>query len=54
MNSVIAPSQSAFLQGRNILDGVVIINEVVDFAKKAKKKCFIFKVDFEKAYHSVN
>lgn len=32
----------------------MIINEVVDFAKKSKKECFNFKVDFEKAYDSVN
>lgn len=54
MNSIICPNQSAFLSGRNILDGVVIINGVVDFTKKANKNGFIFKVDFEKAYDSVN
>lgn len=54
MNSIIAPNQFAFLPARNILDGAVIINEVVDFAKKSKRKCLIFKVDFEKAYDSVN
>jgi hypothetical protein len=27
---------------------------VVDLVKRARKKCIIFKVDFEKAYNSVN
>lgn len=54
MNSIISPKQSAFLPGRNILDGAAIINEVVDFAKKSKRDCVILKVDFEKAYDSVN
>jgi hypothetical protein len=31
-----------------------MVNEVVDFAKKSGKECLIFKVDFEKAYDSVD
>jgi hypothetical protein len=54
MDSIIAPNQSAFLKGRNLVDGVVVVNEVVEAAKKLKKDCMIFKVDFEKAYDSVD
>ncbi|XP_019433997.1 PREDICTED: uncharacterized protein LOC109340726 [Lupinus angustifolius] len=37
------------------MDGVVIANEIIDQARKNKnEECFIFKVDFEKAYDSVN
>lgn len=36
------------------MDGVVVVNEVIDFARKARKDCLIFKVDFEKAYDSVS
>jgi hypothetical protein len=36
-----------------LVDGVVVVNEVIDFAKKAGKECLILKVDFEKAYDSV-
>jgi hypothetical protein len=53
MNSIILVSQSAFLKGRQLVDGVLIVNEVVDLAKRAKRECLIFKVDFEKAYDSV-
>lgn len=54
LEKVISINQSAFISGRNIRDGLVAINEVVDFKKKDKIECFIFKVDFEKAYDSVN
>ena len=54
MNSIIYLSQSTFLKGRHLLDGVLIVNEVVDLEKRSKKECMIFKVDFEKAYDSVN
>ncbi|KAL6566436.1 hypothetical protein OROGR_002051 [Orobanche gracilis] len=54
MGSIISQCQSAFISGRFILDGAVVANEIIDFAKKKKKKCLIFKVDFEKAYDSVN
>lgn len=33
---------------------MVIINEVIDLARKKGKDCLIFKVDFEKAYDSVS
>ncbi|GAU34179.1 hypothetical protein TSUD_162800 [Trifolium subterraneum] len=54
MNSLIAGNQSAFIKGRNLVDGVVVVNEVVDLAKRSGKECLIFKVDFEKAYDSVD
>ncbi|XP_019462987.1 PREDICTED: uncharacterized protein LOC109361918 [Lupinus angustifolius] len=51
----ISECQTAFLKGRYIMDGVVIANEIIDQARKNKdEECFIFKVDFEKAYDSVN
>ncbi|KAK2373370.1 hypothetical protein QL285_074404 [Trifolium repens] len=37
-----------------ILDGILIANEVVDEARKFKKELLLFKVDFEKAYDSVD
>jgi hypothetical protein len=51
IDSVISSNQSAFIKGRNLVDGVVVVNEIVDWAKK---ECLIFKVDFEKAYDSVD
>lgn len=54
MHSVISSNQTTFLKGRNILDAVVVLNEVMDFAKGKGKPCMLFKVDFEKAYDSVS
>jgi hypothetical protein len=53
MSSVISDSQSAFIKGRNILDGILVANEVVDEARKCKMELLLFKVDFEKAYDSI-
>nr|GFC60499.1 RNA-directed DNA polymerase, eukaryota [Tanacetum cinerariifolium] len=39
--------------GRQIMDGPFILNEVLHWCNKKKKKSLIFKVDFEKAYDSV-
>ncbi|XP_028074331.1 uncharacterized protein LOC114276709 [Camellia sinensis] len=46
--------QSAFLSGRNIMDGVLVANEIVDWWKKTNRKGLIIKLDFEKAYDTVN
>lgn len=54
LGEVISWNQSAFLASRNILDGIVVANEVVDEARKKKKKMFMFKIDFAKAYDSVS
>jgi hypothetical protein len=54
MDKLISPNQSTFINGRQLLDGVVAINEIIDQAKKLRKECLIFKVDFEKAYDSVS
>ncbi|XP_028055291.1 uncharacterized protein LOC114259471 [Camellia sinensis] len=51
---VVSNVQSAFLKGRNVLDGVLIANEVVDLWKKKHEKGVILKIDFKKAYDSVN
>jgi len=54
IGSVISDSQSAFVKNRQILDGILIANEVVDEAWNKKKDLMLFKVDFEKAYDSVD
>ena len=51
---MIFESQSTFVHRRQILDGIIVVNEVVDEARKMKKELLLFKVDFEKAYDSVN
>jgi len=51
---VVSETQTAFVKDRQILDGILIANEVVDEAKKSNKELMLFKVDFEKAYDSVD
>ncbi|MCH84310.1 cysteine-rich receptor-like protein kinase, partial [Trifolium medium] len=53
IDKVISETQSTFIKGRQILDGILIANEAVDDVKKRKKELLLFKVDFEKAYDSV-
>jgi len=53
IDNIIFEAQSAFIKGRQILDGIVIANEVVGDAKKLKNELIMFKVDFKKAYDSV-
>jgi len=52
--SVIDVNQSAFLGGRGMLDSILVANETVGYLKKEKKSGVLVKVDFEKAYDSVN
>ncbi|GJZ38825.1 putative RNA-directed DNA polymerase, eukaryota, reverse transcriptase zinc-binding domain protein [Tanacetum coccineum] len=54
IDSIISPEQSAFILGRQILDGPLILSEVINWYKKWKKKMMLFKVDFEKAFDSVS
>lgn len=54
MDNRISFNWPTFIKGRLLVCGVVIMNELVGLAKKSKMSRFIFKVDFEKAYDSVN
>ncbi|KAL7587442.1 hypothetical protein Lser_V15G40495 [Lactuca serriola] len=54
IDSVVDKVQSAYIQNRFILDGPLIINELLSWAKQQKKKIFLFKIDFEKAFDSIN
>ena len=47
---VVRPSQTAFMQGRNILDGVTVLHETVNELHRKKLNGVILKIDFEKAY----
>ena len=47
-------TQGAFIQGRQILNVVLIANEVVDEKRRSREEGVVFKIDFEKAYDLVD
>lgn len=52
-NKVISPNQTAFVPGRYILHGVVVIHEVL-YEMARKNSGIILKLEFEKAYDKVS
>jgi hypothetical protein len=51
---IISPRQTAFIKGRNILDGSLALIEIVHELRKKKLGGILLKLDFEKAYDMVN
>lgn len=54
LGGLVSHCQTAFVPGRQLLDGAVIANEIMDLATRDNKECVIFKVNFKKAYDCVN
>ncbi|GKV28626.1 hypothetical protein SLEP1_g37648 [Rubroshorea leprosula] len=54
MSEIVSETQSAFVRGRQLIDSVLVLNEVVDEIKNRKQLAFVFKADFEKAYDCVD
>ncbi|XP_022019626.1 uncharacterized protein LOC110919671 [Helianthus annuus] len=54
IHKLISVEQTAFLAGRNIVDGPLMLNELVAWLKLRKKAGMIFKVDIHKAYDSLS
>jgi hypothetical protein len=51
---VISMTQTAFIPGMNILEGVVILHKTLYELYRRKEKRIIMKLDFEKAYDKVS
>jgi hypothetical protein len=51
---LISPSQTIFMSGRNIMEGVVMLHETIHEIHRKKMSGIILKLDFEKAYDKVN
>ncbi|XP_058733449.1 uncharacterized protein LOC131605067 [Vicia villosa] len=43
IDKLISKSQTTFVSGRQILDGVLVTNEIIDLAKRKKKSYLLFK-----------
>ncbi|KAK1679993.1 hypothetical protein QYE76_040841 [Lolium multiflorum] len=53
-NKIISPFQTAFIRGRNILEGPVALIEIVHELRVKKLGGILLKLDFEKVYDRVN
>ena len=53
-DKLILQTQSAFLKGRNIMNGVLALHEVLHETKRKREIGVVLKLDFEKAYDKVN
>ncbi|RVW54428.1 Transposon TX1 uncharacterized 149 kDa protein [Vitis vinifera] len=53
LHETIHTTQGAFVQGRQIMDAVLIANEIVDERRRSGEEGVVFKIDFEKAYDHV-
>jgi hypothetical protein len=54
VEDLIDKTQTAFMKNRFIMEGVVVLHEILHEVKKKKMSGVLFKVDFEKAYDNVN
>jgi len=54
MDTIVSSYQTTFIKGENLVDEVVVVNELIEFAKKSKRGCLILKVNFQKAYKLTN
>ena len=54
VEKVVSKAQGAFVEGRQILDAVLIANEAIDSIMKNNENGFMCKLDIEKAYDNVD
>ena len=54
LGQAISPVQSAFVEGRQILDAVLIANEAVDSIVRRKESGIVCKLDIQKAYYHLS
>jgi hypothetical protein len=53
-DSIISNSQTAFIRGRNIMEIVIILHEVIHELKRTGRHGVLFKIDFDKSYDKVS
>ena len=54
VGNVVSKAQGAFVEGRQILNAVLIANEAIDSVLKNNENGIMCKLDIEKAYDNVD
>lgn len=54
IGKVISDVKSVYVEGRNILDGPLMVNGLLSWTKRVKKNIMLFKVNFDKEFDSIN
>lgn len=54
MERIIDRCQNAFIKGRNIMDDITCLHEILHDTKAKKKDGVILKLDFQKAYDKIS
>ncbi|XP_058759625.1 uncharacterized protein LOC131632926 [Vicia villosa] len=54
IGKLVSSSQMEFIESRQMVDNVLVLNETLDISKRNKKNFLAMEVDFEKAFHCVS
>ncbi|KAA0025507.1 LINE-1 retrotransposable element ORF2 protein [Cucumis melo var. makuwa] len=54
LKETIAENQMDFVEGRQIIDAILIANEAICYWRVKKTKEFVLKLDIEKAFDTIN
>ena len=54
VSKIVSPTQNAFVEGRQILDVVLIANEAIDSLIKGNESGVLCKLDIKKAYDRIS
>lgn len=54
VGSIVSENQSAFIRNRNIMDGPLILSEIISWLKTSNHPTMIMKLDIQKAFDSIN
>ncbi|KAJ9566561.1 hypothetical protein OSB04_002527 [Centaurea solstitialis] len=54
IGDVIGSEQTAYIKNKSILDGPLIVSEIISWIKNSNRSALVFKIDFEKAFDTVN
>eukprot|EP00253_Pinus_taeda_P015607 PITA_15607 len=51
---LISPEQSGYVEGRQILDGIILMHEIIHSLKQTRQPCIILKLDLSKAFDKLS